>query len=42
MGSLLSRLACGPIARRDLLLTYVVGIVAGGMVAAAILTLMGA
>lgn len=42
MGSLLSRLAFGPIERRDLLLTYVVGIVAGGIVAAAILALMGA
>jgi hypothetical protein len=42
MGSLLSRLAFGPIERRDLLLTYVVGIVAGGIVAAAILTVLGA
>jgi hypothetical protein len=42
MGSLLSRLAFGPIERRDLLVAYVVGIVAGGIVAAAILTLMGA
>ena len=42
MGSLLSRLAFGPIERRDLLVTYVVGIVAGGIVAAAILTVLGA
>ena len=42
MGSLLSRLAFGPIERRDLLLTYAVGIVAGGIVAGGILAVMGA
>jgi hypothetical protein len=42
MGSLLSRLAFGPIERRDLLLTYTVGIAAGGIVAAVVLALMGA
>jgi hypothetical protein len=42
VGSLLSRLAFGQIPRTNLLLTYSVGIVVGGIVAAALLAWMGA